>query len=651
MEENDSYTLCQQFLNTLIRTTKYTKFQESIKVLEAVACEKGLDDDTLNKIFKILTKANLNCANSIALIQCMIPQNVINDDKARNLISWFFSMSVPETTLSVLLEWLIGCWKYELINRNSMYIFYDVFFYVMLKQERLESRLAQLIYLMSKPEDVTRRQVTRLLKLKTYSKKTKTHIIALLSLFKSYKPEFVPETIPTINIQSVWRPISESLQTGFTNTRDRIFLRQNKKTDAYYNWNTNVFKNKKGQESLIPVVRNFKTNSNIFSNKNQKMVVDIINIEQLGKYDSVIRLPTNSTSLLLNNIGHHLLTFADFEYQHRFTHNLYYTFWRSFIYENGRYSSEQMNNIIDMTITFCRYMQHGISIMNYFINEYLSWGIDEYNLKLLSLMEWSSVSIPELQDYVFKHMKLMFYSSSLNIKCKIIRTLRILLLNLSIINNSIFKDKCFPFLGQSFTGKLIENVKIIEYFTRELIISGLNIHFYNSKIISEALSFYEQIDVLEIYRETSFVSLAPSALIYGSFVTKNCVLLSRVCALILQYTNDFKKHKNQSSITSSKWLKRYTTDIIGALWYNDCFNNRLKKNRYFLKFLSNSAIKSNSACDINRLMNIFQHYAVLPYMFALYLSGMKIKTEKDGNMVAALYYSYINQFILSVIEK
>lgn len=50
-----------------------------------------------------------------------------------------------------------------------------------------------------------------------------------------------------------------------------------------------------------------------------------ISIEELGKYHQNIELPCNAVSLLANMVGYHLLTYADFQYQSRFSYNLYNT--------------------------------------------------------------------------------------------------------------------------------------------------------------------------------------------------------------------------------------------------------------------------------------------------------------------------------------
>ncbi|XP_014213463.1 centromere protein I-like [Copidosoma floridanum] len=627
-----------------------TDFRVSVNKLQDVASSKGLDEDTLKLLLDVLKRADLSVQNCVILIKCMIPREKLSDILARQIITWFLTLSVSVTALNTLLQWFIGCLEYQLINKNSLYIFYDPFFFIMIKEVKLQSRLAQLIYLLTKPEDVTRRQVSRLLKIKEINGRPQKHLIALLLLFKSYKPEFVPEEVPAINVQSIWAAIPEILRLGFEDARDRTTLQQSHTTDEF-NCKWTIFpigRTKKNQEPLIPSIGYFNIGSSIFNEKTERSIFDVSSYIQLGQYHFDIKLPSKATSLLSNSIGYHLLTYADVGYQQRFMYNLYYTLWKSFIYENGGHSNEEMNKILDMTIEFSKYMQHGISIVNYFINEYLSCYMDEHHVKLLPLMQWSTVLTTELQDYVLKHMKLMFHSSSLSDKIKIMKTVKLLLVNLFVANNDLFKDKYFPFLGQSFDGKLIENMQIICKFSKELIMSAINIHHYDLSLLSEALSFYEQVHLLEVYNGMN-ITLAPSAVIYGCFVTKSCALLSRVCSLLLQYRKCFKENKNRASARNIKSLIIYAEDLVSALWYDKCFSDRSANNRYFLKLLSDDAIDSCQLTDIDSLLNIKHHYAVLPYVYTLNTSGLLIKSKKDANSVAAQYYGHISQFITALL--
>lgn len=62
--------------------------------------------------------------------------------------------------------------------------------------------------------------------------------------------------------------------------------------------------------------------------------------------------------------------------------------------ENEKFSEEEINKLLDMTIEFSRYMQQGILVVNRFLHEYLYFNTGEYQSKLLALMEWmTTVSI------------------------------------------------------------------------------------------------------------------------------------------------------------------------------------------------------------------------------------------------------------------
>lgn len=58
-------------------------------------------------------------------------------------------------------------------------------------------------------------------------------------LFKSYKPELVPEKIQSINTESVWKPIPEGLRLMFQDAKTRLEIQQTQDLHLeYFNWNT-----------------------------------------------------------------------------------------------------------------------------------------------------------------------------------------------------------------------------------------------------------------------------------------------------------------------------------------------------------------------------------------------------------------------------
>lgn len=66
----------------------------------------------------------------------------------------------------------------------------------------------------------------------------------------------------------------------------------------------------------------------------------------------------------------------------------------AFILENEKFSEEEMDKFLTMTIEFSRYMQEGILIVKLFFDEYFYYNSGEHLLKLLDLLQWmTSISI------------------------------------------------------------------------------------------------------------------------------------------------------------------------------------------------------------------------------------------------------------------
>lgn len=62
--------------------------------------------------------------------------------------------------------------------------------------------------------------------------------------------------------------------------------------------------------------------------------------------------------------------------------------------ERGKFSKTQMEQLLDMTIEFSRYMQEGIPVVNFFLKDSFEFMDDEYRSKFLELMQWcTSISV------------------------------------------------------------------------------------------------------------------------------------------------------------------------------------------------------------------------------------------------------------------
>lgn len=656
MEDREKET-CLELLQTLKEEKKgfsKTKFRKLFALLNKYAKLEGLVEDDFNLLADIIVNSNLGAMNLVSLIKCLIPRHKISEKSFKLITTWCLANAnkLPITVFMIIIQWIIGLWEYQLIDKKIINIYYGILFYIMLKKQRMERHIARLIYVLTKPEDVTRRDVLRLLDLQRIYKNRQKHITALLLLFKSYRPELVPERISAINIESAWKPIPEELQIRFQNAKARLTIQQTKDLEFKpLEWHIPEFsRKKKTMKPLLPSIRYFQIGSNIFKEGDTKAIFTISNLKELGKSQLNIEMPCNAVSLLGNTAGYHLLTFANFHYQRKFSYNLYNTFIQAFMLESEQISTEEKDKLLEMTIEFSRYMQQGILVVKHFLGEYLDFNTGSHRSKLLGLLQWmTSVSVTDIQERVLIPVKRMFYESGLDAKCEIIETMRMFMLNLFVSHEFKESHRKTPtlFLGQGQMDKFEDIISIVTKFVGDLIISGLNIHSYNVLLLSEALSFYEGIHLLENQSTVQSFTLAPPAVIYGGFITRSCAILSRTCNLLLKYYDmsvQFKKQKLQSSIKIQlKMLDDYALDIVGALWYDEAFSERSKA--YFSKSISDEMLKDVKHCNLDSLLNVSNHYAVLPYKSTLKEVGLKIKTNEDAIYVGFYYYSPLIEFL------
>lgn len=76
---------------------------------------------------------------SIPLIKCLIPKSQVESESMETMIDhWMAALKdLSITVATIIIQWVIGLWEYQLVDRQRINIYYDCFFYNMLKKERL----------------------------------------------------------------------------------------------------------------------------------------------------------------------------------------------------------------------------------------------------------------------------------------------------------------------------------------------------------------------------------------------------------------------------------------------------------------------------------------------------------------------------------
>ncbi|XP_008547116.1 centromere protein I [Microplitis demolitor] len=627
------------------------RFDDNLIILQEEAATNGLDNSDIKVIADVIRRNELRAGLCVPLVKCLIPKNKLDNNELESMILyWLADHNVLPVTVSThILQWFIGLWEYQLSDRQLINTYYDCFFYYLLKRERTESVITRLVYLLTKPYDVTRRQVRRLLKHQEQYPKPPKHISALLSLFKSYKPELVPEKIPSLNLESVWKSMPDAMRSGFEDAKHRcsgIVLREME----IFDWNPVKMSVKDQTGPLLPSMRYFQMGSSIYKDQDTKTLFELNSLKDIGKYHFQIELPSNAISLLANNAGYHCLTFASYEFQSRFSFNLYLALRRAFIIDCNAFSYGQKAQLLDMTTEFCKYMKQGIPVFLLFFMEYYPYDTGEFRSKLLGLFEWSTtISVAELQDLA-NYFDSIFLESSLKEKCELIRCFQRFSTNL-FINQRFDKEeiKPSPFLGQVPMNKLTDLIPIVLKIVDHFLTNGLSIHNNSVLLLDEGTTFYENMNRLASRCEPPWLIIAPPSLIYGGFVSKSAAILSQVCDLLLKYrkiNNTLVSDPRLKDIyqAESKVLEVYTSDLGNALWNDQTFS--LRREGQFLSSLPDKMV-ANLPRSKDYLLNISNHIAILPCKSTLISSGLDIRTKDLALCLTEHYLPPICEFVRS----
>ncbi|KAH9642769.1 hypothetical protein HF086_010422 [Spodoptera exigua] len=256
-------------------------FQNKIDELAYAVDTTGILYNDFHTLFKVWLNLSIPITKWISLGACLVPQNIVEDRTVEYALSWMLSNYEDQSTFSrigFLLDWLTAAMECECIEMETLDMGYDVF-YVSLTYETLTPHAVKLVYTLTKPVDVTRRRVLELL---DYARKREAkknmfrQLQVLLGLFKSYKPECVPEDIPAISIHTAFKKINPDLLARFKrNQENRNSVRRERHHLTWINpINSDRGRNKK-VDPLVPNVEFLNIGSKQYAEKeHQKNFLD-----------------------------------------------------------------------------------------------------------------------------------------------------------------------------------------------------------------------------------------------------------------------------------------------------------------------------------------------------------------------------------------
>ncbi|XP_067004738.2 centromere protein I [Anabrus simplex] len=644
-------------------------FKEAVTLLHGAAMEEGLEDSDIETCISFIIKPFVGVSMKKNVLLCLFPVTIVPDSATKKLLYWIFTeyRRGSSTFIARALKWLIGLLEFGLTDPAMIDNLYPLYYHL-LRVHNLVRSACKLIFLLTKPEDVTRwrvEQILRIQRITTFHKSA----TAVLSLFKAYRPEYVPESVPAMSVANVFGKLPEQFLEGFQAAAAR--KEASGLPDpwlAEIRWNIAEAGKAAAQQgqNLIPAISYIHFESLQYRSEDTRPVMEFKTIEDLCSYQLTLDIPCNVMSLLNTPEGRHILAFADFAVQSRFSFALYFTLYQVFLTMERNAPISEKKNLLQQVWELEQYMLQGIPVVSHFLSGYMNiWNGEDFFEEVLQLLQWITYSsYTELNECILFPLRTYFRVSLIDKKCAIIRMLGRMLRNLLIVKLHRTRKK----LSTAF--KAAENIEDgpevargLSQFIGDLCVQGLlHIPRHSSShalLLDEALFFYEMILEVEIMSGLAVWTVLPPVVLYECFFSRSAVLIDRICSLLLRYKQVmYPKIKEMGFLGTfedvQETLNQYVSDLGNCLWNGTAISHA--QDGYVFKDMDVSKLKDFlRSFNMDRAFSLLCHIAFAPYLKEYFSERRRSRAHvlsRSGALgIIGEEFPSIRKFILVYVER
>ncbi|KAJ8726574.1 hypothetical protein PYW07_001272 [Mythimna separata] len=563
-------------------------FQNKIDELSYAVDTSGLQYNDFHTLFKVWLNLSIPITKWTSLGACIVPSDSVEDRTVEYALSWILSNYEDQSTFSrigFLLDWLTAAMECDCIDMETLETGYDVF-YVSLTYEGLTPHAMKLLYTLTKPIDVTRRRVIELL---DYAKKREAkknmyrQIQVLLGLFKSYKPECVPEDIPAISIHSAFKKINQNLHARFRrNQENRNTMRREKHHLTWINPINSVSGRNKKADPLVPNMEFFSIGSKQYADKEpQKNFLDFTDPASVLHYSvqSGTSRPARLRALLCNATGVALLAAASHAEQAFLSHDLHHLLNSCFLNISPHSYVEKQDLLHRLSLLQNTLMQ-GIPVITRFLAQYLPlWNEMDFFAEILELVQWVSIDSQDHVMCVVEPLTKIYHRAEPLEQCAILKSLN------NMYSNLVYSSTRtrLHFMGTSPTKESYSVVlpkvaaAISEMCNKQLQVDPddtLALHSAMHSGLCRARA--------EARGSAAAGALAPTLALALPLVAPSAAALDNVAALMILYKRIFSTMKKSNTIMADsstfenqmQVLEAYTSDLINSVYSEEVLSSR-----------------------------------------------------------------------------
>ncbi|KAJ2953869.1 hypothetical protein O0L34_g1497 [Tuta absoluta] len=573
-----------EFIKHLKKGFDKDLFQSKIEELAHVSETVGIESDDFHTLFKLWLNLSIPITKWVSLGACLVPLEPVEERTVDYAFRWLLANCEAHgnfSRMAFLLDWLTAAMDSNSIDMKALDSGYEIF-YSLLLYELLTAHTLKLVYNLTKPSDVTRKRVLELLdiaKKREAKKNTLRQIQVLLGLFKSYKPECVPEDVPAISIHTCFKKINANLLARFQKSQKRRYTTT--KEREHLMW-INLLNSEKGRnkkcEPLVPNMEFINLGSKQYSDKEeQKNHLDFSDPVSLLHHSLHRRMsrPARLRALLCNQTGLALLALASQEEQAFLSHDLHHLLTSCFL-ECSPHTYSEKADLLQRLCALQRTLLQGVPVITRFLGQFLPfWNERDYFAEVLGLVEWVTVDSPDQLQYIVDPLTRAYHRAEPLEQCAILRALS------NMYCNMVFSTsrKRTHFMS----GRANNHAQILPHVATSLARlchHALQVNPDDMRVLYSTLMSVHK-HCLYSLRHGVALGAAPKVLTLAiPLVNTSAASQDKIAALLIVYRKLFSllkaanKHKDPSYVEQRKTLQRYTSDFVSCLYHEQPLSGR-----------------------------------------------------------------------------
>ncbi|CAG9784185.1 unnamed protein product [Diatraea saccharalis] len=641
-------------------------FQSKVDELAYAVDTTGLDYDDFHTLFKVWLNLSIPINKWISLGTCMVPPEKVEEKTVEYSFRWILANYEDQTSFSricFLLDWLTAAMDCDCIDRTSLDSGYEIF-YVMLSFEVLTAHAMKLVYTLTKPRDVTRRRVLELFdyaKKREAKKKLHSQLLVLLGLFKSYKPECVPENVPAISVHTAFKKINAALVARFKRIQES---RNRSSKDRHHLMWINPVNSERTNKKLPPLVPNMEflnIGSKQYAEKeSMKTYLDFSDPVSLLQYSlhHTMSRPTRLRALLCNESGLTLLAVASDVEHTLLSHDLHHLLTSCFL-DGSPHSYIEKQDLLHRLVLLQRTLMQGLPIITRFLAQFLPhWNEKDYFCEILELVEWIHVDSPDQIQCIMQPLIQIYHRSEPLEQCAILQSLT------KMYTNLVYSSKRTRRYFMSMKSVDVDYTVLLHTIATnisEMCNTALQINPEDMRVAFSGASSAERMSGAEV-RCGARIGAVPRLLpLAGWLLAPAACLVDKAAALMITYKRIFtnlkatnRMEKDEVHMEQINILKNYTCDLISCLYGEEALRNR-KNGLVFEKLHPQLVGKLYSIMpDIDSKLSIRNHIAFAPYTY-MNLEDNMDHTDADNKLwfdtVIAEAFPNLGNFLMKVVPE